>query len=285
MSKAVVFTLAMMVGIVNASMADSDSSRVTGVAPSRPQPSLLGEVKQKRIKQTLFFEKVSDIINEERLLTAGYLTRKDVPFGEILDGQIENKTISTDDLVLINRGSVDGIKAGDQFYIYRRQKPVEHPDTGKKYGYIISIMGTLVVTEVKEQVSRAKIERAFNMLFKGDLILPKFSANIPALDEDRPLLDKSIDGTVMSVGDENQTAAEKDIVYLNVGREAGVDEGDIFGVFQKLRKDSASGKHGFRKTLGRVKVIMVRKETATAIVTKSTHEINIGDRVTYLQER
>ena len=282
------------------------------VKPARPQVPVLGEIKKTKVPKTLFYKKQRPFINKQFLLRAGYLATSDRPFGRIIDSESEGSSLATGDRVFINRGYVDGVEPGKTYYIHRHVRDIKHPETKKPFGYIISVVGMLEVegvrpdkmmeitgdgveerwgyvdkSSVKEKVSIARIVKAYTTIFSGDYIVPAYRIREPVVDEDKPLADKKLEGLVIATTVNKKTAAEHDVIYLDMGRKDGVEEGDVFEVSKKpgRNKDNPMDKYGFKKRIGKAQVITVREDTSTAVVIDTTDEIVPGNRVSYLQER
>jgi len=311
MVKVAVLAAAVLLGTAGIALAEERSVESIEVRSAKPQMPLLGEVRESTIPREIFYEKQKALVTREVLLVSGYLTKRDRPFGEIIHAQKEAESLSADDIVVINRGSEEGVEPGSRYYIYRKVKNVNHPETGKRFGYLVSIVGLMEVVGVtyqktarigggyetgtkrlyaesggtKKHVSTARIIKSYNTVFRGDFIVPEFNVQIPMVDPDRPLAEKKITAIVMAVSADKNSSATNDVLYLNVGRNAGVQAGDIFGIYPKTKKGSIAAKYGIHKSIAKARVIMVRAETATAIVVDSQHEIFAGYTANYFQER
>lgn len=258
------------------------------VAPSRPQAPLTGAVEKTAIPRSTFHERTRPVITPEILLTAGYLTAKDRSFGQIVDFEQDTYSAGPGDLVYVNKGSKNGVKAGDQFYVYSRSAPVEDPDTGLPAGYIVTVTGVIELVTVKETVSSAKLVTSFDLVFRKQDIVPKYTVVAPKMDPDRPLEEKEIEGKIVRVHYGNMEIGQYDVVYLDAGKDKNVKDGDIFAVIKKKAPkddDEEDGRHGIDKRIGSVQVVLTHDNTATAIVLDSTSEMKAGDRVSYVQER
>ena len=250
---------------------------VTKFEPPKREPSA--------VPRALFYEKESPVITADMLLTSGYLTSQDHPFGSVIDFQQPDKrAASPGDNIYINKGSKAGVKKEDQFFIYHRSDPISDPDTRDEIGYIVTMVGIITVNDVKEDVALARVERAFNMVFVGDALMPVYEVTPPRMDPDRPLDEKTVEGKIVYVRHGKGLISQDDIVYLNIGRKDGVQESDIFKVLEQ-DKDNDENTYGIRKDIGRLMVILVKENTATAIAVTSKSEVKTGDLVSYVQER
>ncbi len=266
----------------------SDSSRAMEITRSKDQVPLLGEVKITNIPTSIFLEKKKDIINRGKLLTSGYITSEVNPFGFITGTELEKESVSFNDIITINRGSVSGIKAGDTFFIYKKIKNVNDPKTKKSIGDLVTVTGALEVTEIKESFSKGIIIKSYDMIEVGQMIIPEYKIIIPEMDNDRPIADKSVSGTVIALNEARYGASEGDVIYMNVGRGQGVEEGDIFEIIAKMDPVYQRNKETeteFKKVTGKARIIVVREKTSTAVIVDSIIEVSEGDTVNYVQER
>ena len=282
----------------------------TIVKSARPQISVLGEIRESEIPITLFYKKQKPLVNEDFLLTAGYLTKKDRPFGRVVDAETEGDSHSPGDILFINRGSNHGVEPGDRYFVYRRLRDIKDPDTKKRFGHIVSVVGLLEVVGkneveavditagaeeerrgnvshvgVRPGVSSVTILKSYTSVLVGDFIIPEFSTKVPMVDPDSPIADKSIEAKVVAISAVKNSSTQNDVIYLDIGRKGGVVEGDVFSISPKLKKNSAAEKYGIDKRVAKARVIMARDETSTAVVFKATDEIFAGDRAQFLQER
>lgn len=253
--------------------------------PTKPQVALAGQVEKRDVPRALFYEKELPVITTEMLLTSGYLTPYDHPFATVIDFQQPDKrAASPGDNIYISKGGKAGVKEGDRFFIYHRSDPIIDTESHDEIGYVVTMSGVISVKEVKEDVSLAHVDRGFNMIFAGDGIMPQFNVQPPKMDPDRPLEDKTIEGKIVYVRHGKDGISQDDTVYLNVGRKQGVRESDLFKVveYDETRGDET---HGILKDIGRLLIILVKEESATAVVVSSKSAVKIGDRASYVQER
>lgn len=311
MVKATIAAAAFLLGVAVIAPAEGGSVESVEVLSAKPQVPLIGEVRESTIPRTIFYEKRKSIITKELLLTSGYLSKNEKPFGEIIHAQKEAEALSVGDTVVINRGSEEGVMPGNRYYVYRRGENVTHPKTGKRWGHLVNIVGLMEVvgvtyqktarigggyktqtkqlyadgSGVKKHVATAKIIKSYNTVFRGDFIVPEFGVQIPMIDPDKPLAEKKITAVVVAISVDKNSSATNDVLYLDAGKNAGVQAGDIFGIYPKTDKDSVAAKYGIKKSIAKAQVIMVRPETATAVVVDSRNEIFVGYMADYIQER
>lgn len=171
-------------------------------------------------------------------------------------------------LKLKNPGDV---AVGDLFTVYKRQRKVFHPATGRYMGYLINRLAVVQVVQVDEELTTARAVRAYGSAAPGDPVV-KFS--LPGSDEANPVpASGDVSGMVVEFqADLGLTlVAQRNIVYLDRGSEDGVKAGD--------RMDLVRYGGGLPpRQVGEVKVLSTEGQSATALVTKSTSRILKGDR-------
>jgi hypothetical protein len=85
--------------------------------------------------------------------------------GKIIYSQDEHGLVGSGDWAIINLGEEDGIKFGQQLVVYRKVK---------KRGATIKMIGNLVVINVQEETSTARVLSCQDALKVGDRVQPHF---------------------------------------------------------------------------------------------------------------
>ncbi len=214
--------------------------------------------------------------------SAGFLSKQEVSAaGEIVaTANTEKKMFGAHDEVFINLGSSSGVKEGDQFNIYKKDGEIDDPETGDFLGYKIKILGILKVTKVDDNSSTAMISQSYEEIKAHDKITP-YEPGTQTIN--LALASSPVDGYVIC-GKHNVTIfGENDIVYIDRGSSEGVQAGNTFVIYKDREpvKDPSTGAtiHLPKEILGKLLVIKVRDNTATAIITKSVREIEVGSKV------
>jgi len=179
---------------------------------------------------------------------------------------------SRDVLYLRMKNPVD-VAPGDLFTIYRRVHKVFHPTTGQYMGHLVNRLAVVQVSQIDQDLATVQIMRAYAAVSPGDPVM-KF---MPPTDEgatvDRPSA-VDVEGRVVefqsNMGIMNMVA-QRNIVYLDRGREDGIRAGDRMDVVR-------SGGNLPERIVGELKVLSMEDRTATAMITKSISRILKGDR-------
>jgi len=216
------------------------------------------------------------------LITCGYIADSKPDDPKIVDAEEINLSLILGDMVYINTGSDDGVKAGDRFYVLNNGGKIRHPETGKKVGYVITIPGILKVICVQDKISSAVIEKSYDRISRGQPVAPYYELEMPltfgppelsACDQGSRevkgvILDAYVGGGIIGAATLVKAGS---IVYVDVGSEDGVVPGDYFSIW----RENTNG--GFRTNLGYLVLLRTELKTSSAYIEKSTLEIFLGE--------
>ena len=73
--------------------------------------------------------------------------------------------------IYLNKGANEGVKVGDIFEIYRMGQEIRDPDTGAVLDVEKTLIGKVIVTEVKEKIAIASVQSGAGFQ-SGDLATP-----------------------------------------------------------------------------------------------------------------
>jgi chemotaxis protein MotB len=167
---------------------------------------------------------------------------------------------------------------GDLYTVYRRVHKVFHPLTKRYMGYVFNMLAVVRVIQVDHNLATVQIVRSFAPLSPGDSVV-RFVP--PAVDEEAtnpqgPQGQMKSEAMIVDLqSDKNMSlVGQGNLVYLDQGRGNGVRPGDRFEV-------ERFGGGLPRRRIAEIKVLSTEDETATAVITKSTSRVLVGDRVRY----
>ncbi len=213
---------------------------------------------------------------------AGFISRHELAAaGEIVAASNPGRSIFGEhDIVFVNLGSNSGVKQGDQFTIYKKDKKIYDPESGDFLGYRIKVLGILQITKVEEAVSTATIIHSNEEIKVLDKLVP-YEPGTKTID--LTLAANPVKGYIVCGKQALTLYGENDIVYIDRGSDDGVQAGNTFVIYKDRKpvEDPATGDtlHLPKEILGKLLVIKVQGNTATAIITKSVKEINLGDKI------
>ncbi len=226
------------------------------------------------------------VTNTSVFRKAGFVEREDFRVGTIIGSPLSRITLSKGDNVYTDIGPSKNVTLEKKYSIYRTLKEIKHPVTQEDMGFLYNIVGTLIIKKFKEDRSVALITDSYEEIARNDLITDYFELEIPMIDPSLQPPKKNIQGYIISAKDERRSVGLRDIVYLDVGKSQGVAPGDRFIAYksQVETTGTSSEKAIFQYpkiTIGELKIISTRDETATALVTKSNQELDVGEKVEY----
>lgn len=217
----------------------------------------------------------------DMIRASGFITARPIPsWGSIIGTKDAAVNLTEGEVVYLQLEREKEVQPGDQFSIVRLGKAVTHPLTKKNLGRRVLVPGELTILEGKDQVVTAKINKSFQPILLGDMIIPfppvlPQTTSIPS--------QKKIEGIVLLSTEEAENISEKEFVFIDRGNQDGVIVGDLFSIYQRgdfLGEIQKSEKEKLPMAkVGEAVVVSVQEETSTALVTHSAQSIYAGDRV------
>jgi hypothetical protein len=190
---------------------------------------------------------VAAVPSANDLYCSGVVTSEAVPQSSfIITGQESDTTLQymAGDTVFINKGSKQGITAGQQFSVIRPAIDPVEVDWTKWQTSIFQKMGTLwedegriTVVSVRPDVSLAKVSSSCNPMQRGDVILPLMDRPVPPpkpeFKFERYTLPNGKKLAMAVIGKRfSEEASSNDVVYVNLGSQQGMKVGDYFRFFR-----------------------------------------------------
>jgi chemotaxis protein MotB len=185
----------------------------------------------------------------------------------------DHMILGSRDVLYLRLKNPGDVVPGDLFTIYRRAHKVFHPTTGQYLGYLVNRLAVVQVTQIDKDLTTVQIMRAYAAVSPGDPVM-KF---VPPTDEGTPIDLPSADdveGRIVELQSNMgimNLVAQRNIVYLDRGREDGIRPGDRMDVVR-------FGGNLPQRVVGELKILSMEDRTATALITKSISRILKGDR-------
>jgi chemotaxis protein MotB len=177
------------------------------------------------------------------------------------------------DVLYLRLKNSDDVTPGDLFTVYRRPRKVFHPITGQYLGYLVNRLAVVQVSQVDKDLTTVQIVRAYATVSPGDPVMKFVLPTDEGAAIDQPS-SGNMEGRVVdfqsNMGIMNMVA-QRNIVYLDRGREDGIRPGDRMEMIR-------SGGNLPQRSVGELKILSVEDRTATALITKSISRILKGDR-------
>jgi hypothetical protein len=178
---------------------------------------------------------------------SGIVTTESVPRNTyVITGEGSNSRMVFNDGedVFINKGSDEGVKAGDEFQVVREVKDPYAIQWTEWEDHILSKMGRLWADEgqlkvvvARPKVSIARVEGECNFVERGDIVLPFVQRARPEIkveshfDRFAPPNGKPL-AMIITGKDFIAAMGNQDVAYINLGSGQGVKVGDYFRIFR-----------------------------------------------------
>ena len=186
----------------------------------------------------------------------------------------DHMILGSRDVLYLRLKNPGDVVPGDLFTIYRRAYKVFHPITGQYLGYLINRLAVVQVRQNDKTLTTVEVVRAYAAVSPGDpvmkFVLPTEEGTAPDQNSG-----SDVEGRVVefqsNMGLMNMVA-QRNVVYLDRGREDGIRAGDRMDIVR-------SGGSLPQRVVGELKVLSMEDRTSTAVITKSTARVLKGDRV------
>jgi chemotaxis protein MotB len=185
----------------------------------------------------------------------------------------DHMILGSRDVLYLRLKNSDEVVPGDLFTIYRRPRKVFHPTTGQYLGYLVNRLAVVQVIQTDKDLTTAQIIRAYAAVSPGDPVMKFVLPPDERAADDQSSAD--VEGRVVDLQSNMgimNLVAQRNIVYLDRGREDGLRPGDRMDVVR-------SGGSLPQRVVGQLKVLSLEDRTATALITKSISRILKADRV------
>lgn len=193
-------------------------------------PAVKKEVEQK--EQPVTTQKLMgvDISGFTDVNAIGLLLHERImPWGKILDFHNE-KILHTAGEPAYVKMYKENIKPGDKFTICNISDSINHPLTGKQFGYLYSFKGILEIEKAQKGYYIAKISESYKTIQKNDILIPYH----PTLSCMLPVpYHGDITPHIVASKDKLEVLGQYSVVYIDAGSKKNIQEGNIFEAIQE----------------------------------------------------
>jgi len=183
------------------------------------------------------------VVGDNLLYCAGFVQKSPISTSvEIVGAENEKDqhVFYQGDSLYINSGSANGISEGDVFAVVRPKGKVSTDWTSKgSLGFLVQEVGAVEVKRVMRDVSVVEVRTSCSLLLLGDLLQPVPQRTSPMFQYRGPL-DRfgapsgKASGRIFMARDNAEVLGQFMIVYVDLGSEDGVQNGDLLTVFRPL---------------------------------------------------
>ncbi|HEX7092907.1 MAG TPA: OmpA family protein [Nitrospiraceae bacterium] len=185
----------------------------------------------------------------------------------------DHMILGSRDVLYLRLKNPGEVAPGDLFTIYKRAHKVFHPVTGQYMGHLVNRLAVVEVSQIDKDLTTVQIMRSYAAVSPGDPVMKFVLPTDEGAAVDQPSAG-DMEGRVVELQSNMgimNLVAQRNIVYLDRGREDGIRPGDRMVVIR-------SGGNLPQRVVGELKILAMEDRTATALITKSISRILKGDR-------
>ncbi len=203
-------------------------------------------------------------------------------------GSVEGKTLlATGETVYLDYKGGQAPKPGQKYAVYQNKKDVVDPSTGNTMGSLVRVVGEVEVRSVKkDKRARAVITDTTRVIERGLLVGP-------VIQQFRDLKEtpneRNLEGRIVERLEGDKLIGQQVAVLLNIGASSGMKVGNRLYAVRRGDEYTAPGSAQSTvgldddrfpaRAVGELIVAEVSKNTALALVTASSQELEIGELI------
>ena len=183
------------------------------------------------------------------------------------------------DIVYINGGKTEGIKAGDRFFVLASKGELDHPVSGASMGMLYRQVAQIKVLCAQEHSSICEITSACDPVTVGDALKPYSPIPVPLAIKTAPKQrcdppNGKPTGVIAYMQDGTLTGGDNTLTMLDLGSADGIYPGLFVTTY---RDNPAPGM--LRLVLGEGGILTTGQHYSTAKILSSKGPIHTGDHV------
>ncbi len=220
------------------------------------------------------------------LRQVAYVDLKELEDSGRITGSVDDKALlSQGDSIYISYPKDDTPTVGQRFAVYRTRKDIRRD--GKSIGAYVEVTGEIQVVKLaKDKRAKAIVTRSVLVMERG-MYVGSLKLNFS---DQAPVLNKAkVDGHIVGLIGPDQLIGASAAIIVDRGRKDGVALGNRFLVVRRgdaYRHDFAAGDNvGLNddrypvRAIGEITIIQTGESASMGVVTFSTKEFGVGDRV------
>ncbi|HET7618733.1 MAG TPA: hypothetical protein VFK20_09520 [Vicinamibacterales bacterium] len=178
------------------------------------------------------------------------------------------------DVLIVNAGANQGLKAGQQYFVRRVVHDRVTPEVQGFRPVSVHTAGWIVIRDVQANTARATVTHACDGMLEGDYLEPFAAPTVPEPLQAVGEPDYAHPARFIMGDERQQSAAAGSMLVLDRGRDAGLVAGQRLAIF----RDTLGGA-GPVVDVGDAYVVSLRPHTALVRITAVRDAIYVGDLV------
>jgi LysM repeat protein len=215
--------------------------------------------------------KIRPLVDANLYISSGYLANTVNDLGSVTGSPSKKNLSGTNDLVYLT--TKEPAKIGDRFYVIRKREVI-HPISKARAGNLVQILGVAEVTIIKQGETIAKILKSYEEITLTNLLIPYSDMPPPVVP--KPYRRPKVEGYIVAARDMRHNNGMFDIVYLDKGKNAGLEVGDLLRAISVEKQLESYTKVEHKYPHGIVQIIKVYDTTSVAIIQQAFDSILPG---------
>ncbi|MCL4873232.1 LysM peptidoglycan-binding domain-containing protein [bacterium] len=221
-------------------------------------------------------------VKDHAMARSGFISEAELKGSGAIMKQEEGKLfMSEGDKVYVSFGDASDVKAGDRFTVFVEGKKIRHPETKKKMGSEVEVIGSLRITRA-EAPAEGVVERSVREIPLKARLKPYTR---PVFEVALTETDAEVNGHIVTALEARENISEGDIAYIDKGSADGVKAGNIMRIFRPVPEELDPMANKKKRVslppleLGTLVILEAGQATSTGVVLKSQRPIVWGDKV------
>jgi hypothetical protein len=225
----------------------------------------------------------------ERLPRQGFVTDRDLERTATLSKSFaETEMLTTGDIVYLKFRDPSAAVVGKEYVIYRPDRKVFHPRSGRLVGYLTLLLGKVRVLQTNDPYYvRGQISYTFNAMYRGDFVGPAGEQMVLTVAPVPNTNARDLEGAVVAaINPYIAVNAERSQVVADLGSADGVQPGNTFTIIRQADPleqavDSAANQDTRlpMEAVGKCIAAEVKEHASTCMLLRTVREIVPGDRL------
>lgn len=174
--------------------------------------------------------------------------------------------------LIINAGTAQGIKPGQQYFVRRHVRDAFTPATANFIPISVHTAGWVTIVDAKDNLAVATVTHACDGVIEGDYLEPYVDPIVPQASAVGGAPDFAHPGQIVMADERRQTGYPGLLMLVNRGSDHGVRAGQAITIY----RETYNG-HGPIVDVGRATVVSVRPQTALVRIDSTRDAVYIGD--------
>jgi hypothetical protein len=231
-----------------------------------------------------YVPKNRDKVPRQGFVTDGELQRTAV----MARSAAETTMLTTGDVVYLQFKDKSQATVGKDYLVYRPDKRIYHPRSGRLVGYLTILLGQVRVLSTDDPYyARAQISYTYDSMYRGDFVGPAGEQMVLNIVPVANANARDLEGTVVAGVDPSIVLqAEFSQVVVDMGSAEGVQRGNTLTIIrqadpleQGVNPSQGQDTRLPIEVVGRCIVGEVKEHASTCMLSYSAREIVVGDRI------